>query len=93
MNSLLVEIQTEELPPKALKKLSDAFSQEVFTQLKKARLFAAGLQDESLWRSASNCPFTLLTFWRILPINHSARDWFQSKIGIGADGKAYCGSD
>lgn len=36
MNSLLIEIQTEELPPKALKKLSDAFAKEVFEQLKKA---------------------------------------------------------
>lgn len=33
MTSLLVELQTEELPPKALKKLSDAFAQGLFRGL------------------------------------------------------------
>ncbi len=35
MASLLVELQTEELPPKALKNLSEAFAQSLFGNLKK----------------------------------------------------------
>ena len=34
MTSLLVEFQTEELPPKALKKLSAAFAEGVFHGLR-----------------------------------------------------------
>ena len=33
MTSLLVELQTEELPPKALKKLSEAFAQNLTKSL------------------------------------------------------------
>ena len=38
MTSLVVELQTEELPPKALKKLSDAFAQGVAKALAARRI-------------------------------------------------------
>lgn len=42
MASLLVELQTEELPPKALKNLSEAFAQSLFDNLKKQGFVAEG---------------------------------------------------
>lgn len=41
-NTLLIELGTEELPPKALKKLSDAFARELVTGLIEAELIANG---------------------------------------------------
>jgi len=41
-NNLLVELFVEELPPKALKKLGEAFSTELFEQLKAQGLLEAG---------------------------------------------------
>ena len=38
MNQLLIELLTEELPPKALKKLSDAFSNTIYQELQKYAL-------------------------------------------------------
>ena len=40
MTSLLVELQTEELPPKALKKLTEAFAQGVFKSLTAQHILA-----------------------------------------------------
>lgn len=42
MNSLLVELQTEELPPKALKKLSEAFAEHLAQSLAKQHFLADG---------------------------------------------------
>ena len=39
-NTLLIELLTEELPPKALKALSDAFASKVFLDLQKANFLA-----------------------------------------------------
>lgn len=44
---LLIELFTEELPPKALKKLGDAFAQGVEASLKSDGLLAAGSKTES----------------------------------------------
>ncbi len=87
MNSLLVEIQTEELPPKALKKLSDAFAQEVFTQLKKADFL---LPDSQM--QAFGAPRRIAVYITHVLANSPDKPFSQrlvpSKIGIGADGKA-----
>ena len=86
MNSLLVEIQTEELPPKALKKLSDAFSQEVFTQLKKADFL---LPDSKM--KAFGAPRRIAVYITDVLADSPDKPFSQrlvpSKIGIGADGK------
>ena len=42
MTSLLVELQTEELPPKALKKLSNAFAEGVQKSLAASRILGEG---------------------------------------------------
>ena len=41
-NSLLIELRTEELPPKSLKALSEAFAHAVFTALRE-QAFALSL--------------------------------------------------
>lgn len=86
MNSLLVEIQTEELPPKALKKLSDAFAQEVFTQLKKADFL---LPDSKV--KAFGAPRRIAVYITDVLADSPDKPFSQrlvpSKIGIGADGK------
>lgn len=41
MNSLLIELQTEELPPKSLKKLCHAFAQGIFDGLKAEKFLSA----------------------------------------------------
>ena len=46
-NNLLVELFVEELPPKALKKLGEAFAAELFAQLKAQGLLDAGSQVTS----------------------------------------------
>lgn len=44
MTSLLVELQTEELPPKALKKLSEAFAQNLTKSLASQHFLEEGSQ-------------------------------------------------
>lgn len=87
MNSLLVEIQTEELPPKALKKLSDAFAQEVFTQLQKADFL---LPDSKL--KAFGSPRRIAVYITNVLANSPDKPFSQrlvpSKIGIDSEGKA-----
>jgi glycyl-tRNA synthetase beta chain len=38
---LLIELLTEELPPKSLKKLGESFSQKIFSHLKELNLLAS----------------------------------------------------
>ena len=49
-NSLLIELRTEELPPKSLKALSDSFANSVF----------AALKDQAFASAASVCTPCLL---------------------------------
>ncbi len=46
-DSLLIELLTEELPPKALKRLSDSFSDSILQELTKRKLVPAGAQAKS----------------------------------------------
>lgn len=87
MTSLLVELQTEELPPKALKKLSEAFAQGVASHLKAAHFTT----EESVVR-----PFGAPRRMAVLITNVLAKSPDEAfrqklvpvKVGIGADGKA-----
>lgn len=86
MNSLLVEIQTEELPPKALKKLSDAFAAEVFSQLKKADFLTP---DSRL--TAFGAPRRIAVLISNVLENSPDKPFSQrlvpSKVGLDAEGK------
>ncbi len=87
MTSLLVELQTEELPPKALKKLSEAFAQGVASHLKAAHFTT----EESVVR-----PFGAPRRMAVLITDVLAKSPDEAfrqklvpvKVGIGADGQA-----
>lgn len=87
MTSLLVELQTEELPPKALKKLSAAFSDGVASHLKAAHF----MTDESTVKSfgAPRRMAVLITNVRAKSPDEAFRQKLVPvKVGIGADGEA-----
>ena len=46
--NLLAELFVEELPPKALKKLGEAFANVLFQELKETGLWAAALRQKAL---------------------------------------------
>ena len=86
-NNLLVELFVEELPPKALKKLGEAFSTELFEQLK-----AQGLLDEGSRVTAYASPRRLAA--------HISQVWLKAadkpvqqklmpvSVGLDAQGQA-----
>lgn len=87
MTSLLVELQTEELPPKALKKLSAAFSDGVASHLKAAHF----MTDESNVKSfgAPRRMAVLITnVFAKSPDEAFRQKLVPVKVGIGADGEA-----
>ena len=47
MTNLLVELQTEELPPKALRKLSEAFAEGVQKSLDEAHFLGEGSKPKA----------------------------------------------
>ena len=63
-DSLLIELGTEELPPKALKKLSDAFSAELLNGLAEAELMG---QQQREMADAFATPDALLYWCQRLP--------------------------
>ena len=87
MTNLLVELQTEELPPKALRKLSDAFAEGVRKSLEDAHF----LNAESV-TTAYGAPRRLavhITDVRAKSPDETFRQKLVPvKVGIGADGKA-----
>lgn len=87
MTNLLVELQTEELPPKALRKLSEAFAEGVRKSLKDAHF----LNAESV-TTAYGAPRRLavhITDVRAKSPDETFRQKLVPvKVGIGADGKA-----
>lgn len=87
MTSLLVEIQTEELPPKALKKLSAAFSDGVASHLKAAHF----MTDESTVKSFGAPRRMAVLITNVLaksPDEAFRQKLVPVKVGIGADGEA-----
>lgn len=87
MTSLLVELQTEELPPKALKKLSAAFSDGVASHLKAAHF----ITDESTVKSFGAPRRMAVLITNVLaksPDEAFRQKLVPVKVGIGADGEA-----
>lgn len=87
MTSLLVELQTEELPPKALKKLSAAFSDGVAFHLKAAHF----MTDESTVKSFGAPRRMAVLITNVLaksPDEAFRQKLVPVKVGIGADGEA-----
>ena len=87
MTSLLVELQTEELPPKALKKLSAAFSDGVAAHLKAAHF----MTDESTVKSFGAPRRMAVLITNVLaksPDEAFRQKLVPVKVGIGADGEA-----
>lgn len=87
MTSLLVELQTEELPPKALKKLSAAFSDGVASHLKAAHF----MTDESTVKSFGAPRRMAVLITNVLaksPDEAFRQKLVPVKVGIGADGVA-----
>ena len=87
MTSLLVELQTEELPPKALKKLSAAFSDGVASHLKTAHF----MTDESTVKSFGAPRRMAVLITNVLaksPDEAFRQKLVPVKVGIGADGEA-----
>ena len=87
MTSLLVELQTEELPPKALKKLSAAFSDGVASHLKAAHF----MTDESTVKSFGAPRRMAVLITNVLaksPDEAFRQKLVPAKVGIGADGGA-----
>lgn len=87
MTNLLVELQTEELPPKALRKLSDAFAEGVRKSLEDAHF----LNAESV-TTAYGAPRRLAVHITAVRAKSPDETFRQKlvpvKVGIGADGKA-----
>ena len=87
MTSLLVELQNEELPPKALKKLSAAFSDGVASHLKAAHF----MTDESNVKSFGAPRRMAVLITNVLaksPDEAFRQKLVPVKVGIGADGEA-----
>ena len=87
MTSLLVELQTEELPPKALKKLSAAFSDGVASHLKAAHF----MTDESTVKSFGAPRRMAVLITNVLaksPDEAFRQKLVPVKVGIGANGEA-----
>lgn len=87
MTSLLVELQTEELPPKALKKLSDAFAEGIAKSLRAAHF----LTDDSVVHAYGAPRRMAVHITNVLeksPDEAFRQKLVPVKVGIGADGEA-----
>ena len=87
MTNLLVELQTEELPPKALRKLSEAFAEGVCKSLTDAHFLA----DSSVTTAYGASRRLAVHITDVLA--KSTDETFRQKlvpvkVGIGADGQA-----
>lgn len=87
MKNLLVELHTEELPPKALNKLSHAFGQGV-----KQALLKNGFIDESaeltVFGSPRRMAFQITNVRDMSPETPFTQKLVPVRVGIDADGKA-----
>ena len=87
MTSLLVELQTEELPPKALKKLSNAFAEGVQKSLAASRILGEG--SKMIPYGAPRRMAVLVT--EVLeksPDQAFSQRLVPVRVGLDADGKA-----
>ena len=84
---LLIELFTEELPPKALRRLGDAFAQSIVNDLTKLNLVAAGVAFQSFAtpRRLAVCVGQVL---EQAPEQAFTEKLMPAKVGLDADGNA-----
>ena len=87
MTSLLVELQTEELPPKALKKLSAAFADGVSANLKAAH-FTTASSVVKAFGAPRRMAVLVTDVLAKSPDEAFRQKLVPVKVGIGADGRA-----
>lgn len=86
--NLLIELFTEELPPKALKRLGETFGRGIFSGLAKAQLTAAGAESIRIFATPRR-----LAVWIPQVADKGAgrtesKKLMPSKVAYGPDGKA-----
>ncbi len=84
--SLLVELFTEELPPKALKKLGDSFAAGINAGLQKRGLLAANTVS-TMFASPRRLAVHLTNVGTVAPDETVIRKLMPSSVGLDADGK------
>ena len=87
MTNLLVELQTEELPPKALRKLSEAFAEGVRKSLADAH-FLAGSSVATAYGAPRRLAVHITDVLAKSPDETFRQKLVPVKVGIGADGQA-----
>ena len=87
MTSLLVELQTEELPPKALKKLSEAFAQNLTKSLASQHFLADGSQT-TVYGSPRRLAALVTNVLAKSPDEAFKQKLVPVKVGLDADGNA-----
>ena len=87
MTSLLVELQTEELPPKALKKLSEAFAQNLTKSLASQHFLADGSQT-TVYGSPRRLAALVTNVLAKSPDEAFKQKLVPVKVGLDANGNA-----
>ena len=87
MTSLLVELQTEELPPKALKKLSEAFAQNLTKSLASQHFLADGSQT-TVYGSPRRLAALVTNVLAKSPDEAFKQKLVPVKVGLDAEGNA-----
>ena len=85
MTSLLVELQTEELPPKALKKLSEAFAQNLTKSLASQHFLEAG-SETTVFGSPRRLAVLVTCVLAKSPDEPFKQKLVPVKVGLDADG-------
>lgn len=93
--TLLVELFTEELPPKALKKLGDAFAQSILNGLKSRALLgavdgAAGVAANltTMYASPRRLAVSIADVFSVAPDQPHVEKLMPVSVGLDKDGKA-----
>ena len=87
MTNLLVELQTEELPPKALRKLSEAFAEGVRKSLDDAHFLEEGSKT-TVYGAPRRLAVHITNVRPVSPDETFRQKLVPVKVGIGADGAA-----
>ena len=85
--NLLVELFTEELPPKALKRLGEAFGHGIFAGLVKAQLTAADVKAVRIFATPRRLAALIPDVLAQAADRAESKKLMPSKVAFGADGK------